>query len=79
MNIRYNRYSHRGGDEKAVYTSDESRVTTQRPALPTLHALGRRGQVTNQTICTKSGGQSRKFSMETLFIEGNTLAAGTRP
>src|SRR6516225_2248034 len=33
----------------------------------------------DQTICTKSGGQSRKFSIVMLFGELNTFAAGTRP
>jgi hypothetical protein len=33
----------------------------------------------SQTICTSSGGQSRKFSIETLFSEHVAVAAGTSP
>jgi hypothetical protein len=32
-----------------------------------------------QTICTSSGGQSRKFSMEMLFSEIVAAGAGTSP
>ena len=73
VNVRYNRDSHILGMAvlKARFPTVPLRQRA-RLAKPDYPAL-------DQMTCTKSGGQSRRFSIVMLLRERKTFAAGTRP